>query len=177
MDAFLHVRVSLSLSLHGMCASALPYVCVWDICELHYCQKATLLLHSLFRRLCNVITNHTWIASWHSHKVRMKYENDYGDPRLYYHDFLIIASLIYFCLLSLPLFCSSNILPMAHAEVEQKGTSVKQARPHSHVHTCSESGVGCHILMAVPEALCASWQNDISFKVTAAILRQLDLSI
>ncbi|KAG7238401.1 hypothetical protein INR49_030908, partial [Caranx melampygus] len=57
----------------------------------------------------------------------MKYENDYGDPRLYYHDFLIIASLIYFCLLSLSLsfslpllFFSSNILPMAHTEVEQK---------------------------------------------------------
>lgn len=83
----------------------LPHMCVrvCDICELHYCQIASPLQCSLLRRLRNVITNHTWRASWHSHKVRMKYENDYGDLRLYYHDFLIIASLIYFCLLSLSL--------------------------------------------------------------------------
>lgn len=80
-------------------------VCVCDIREMHYCQIASPLQCSLLRRLRNVITNHTWRASWHSHKVRMKYENDYEDLRLYYHDFLIIASLIYFCLLSLsPLF-------------------------------------------------------------------------
>lgn len=95
----------LSVCRHGTFVSVPPYACacVCDICEMHYCQIASPLQHSLLRRLCNVITNHTWRASWHSHKVRMKYENDYGDPRLYYHDFLIIASLIYFCLLSLSL--------------------------------------------------------------------------
>lgn len=117
------------------CASLLPVsICVCNICEMQSCQIAFLLQCCLLRRLCNVITNHTWRASWHSHKVRMKYEDDYGDPRLYYRDFLIIASLIYFCLLSLSLPCSlyfftsSNRLPVAHAEVEQKGKSIK--------HTC-----------------------------------------
>lgn len=85
---------------------SLAYVCVRNICEMQCCQIAFLLHCSLLRCLCNVITNHTWRASWHSHKVRMKYEDDYGDPRLYYHDFLIIASLIYFCLLSPFLSCS-----------------------------------------------------------------------
>lgn len=78
----------------------------------------------------------------------MKYENDHGDLRLYYHDFLIIASLIYFCLLSLSLFFllpPSHPLPMADAEVEQKGKSVKQAQL---THKCTHApnlGVGCHL--------------------------------
>lgn len=89
-----------------------PHMCgVCDICKMHYCQIASPLQCSLLRRLCNVITNHTWRASWHSHKVRMKYENDYEDRRLYYHDFLIIASLIYFCLLS-PSLSSSLFLSL-----------------------------------------------------------------
>lgn len=57
----------------------------------------------------------------------MKYENDYEDLRLYYHDFLIIASLIYFCLLSLPPPPPQMSLAPARAEVEQKGKPEKQA--------------------------------------------------
>lgn len=178
----LSIPLPLCVCMAHVCLYLHMCVCVCDICEMHYCQIASPLQCSLLRRLRNVITNHTWRASWHSHKVRMKYENDYGDLRLYYHDFLIIASLIYFCLLSLSLsfylsFLSSNLLPMAHAEVEQKGKSAQQACPHSNVHTCSKSGVGCQFLMPALDAFCTSWQNDISFKVTAAILRQLDLSI
>lgn len=93
---------SLVLCLPYMCISVCPHARVQHM-WVEYCQIASPLQCSLLRRLCNVITNHTWRASWHSHKVRMKYEADYGDLRLYYHDFLIIASLIYFCLLSLSL--------------------------------------------------------------------------
>lgn len=116
-----------------------PWIFMCDICEMHYCQTASLFQCSLLKCLRNVITNHTWRASWHSHKVRMKYENDYGDLRLYYHDFLIIASLIYFCLLSPPFppslsFFPLNVLPLADAEVEQKGKSEERKKKHAHHH-------------------------------------------
>lgn len=116
-----------------------PWIFMCDICEMHYCQTASLFQCSLLKCLRNVITNHTWRASWHSHKVRMKYENDYGDLRLYYHDFLIIASLIYFCLLSHPFppslsFFPLNVLPLADAEVEQKGKSEERKKKHAHHH-------------------------------------------
>lgn len=81
----------------------------------------------------------------------MKYENDYGDLRLYYHDFPIIASLIYFCLLSLsalfpsPSFLSppaapSNLSPMARAEVEQKGKLCGNKHSRHPTYTCTQSG-------------------------------------
>lgn len=101
------IPLPLSVGLHGTClpvSHVCVCVCVCDICKMHYCQTASSFQCSLLRHLRNVITNHTWRASWHYHKVRMKYENDYGDLRLYYHDFLIIAPLIYFCLLSFYLF-------------------------------------------------------------------------
>lgn len=144
-----------------------PYACVY----VRHMRVALLsksfphLLRSL-RCLRNIITSHTWRASWSSHKVRMKYENDYGDLRLYYHDFFIIASLIYFCLLSfsLSLFCISNVPPMARAEVEQKGKCLKQAHALIHMHIHAPIQGWCHFLMPMPEAFCTSWQKRHPFQ-------------
>lgn len=128
---------SLFLCLSDMCISVPSHMCARNICEKQCCRIAFMLHCSLLRCLCNVITNHTWRASWHSHKVRMKYEDDYGDPRLYYHNFLIIASLIYFCLfypfLSYSLvFSPLHPSPMTRAEVEQKGKSLGHISIHKY---------------------------------------------
>lgn len=53
---------------------------------------------------------------------------------IHYGDFLIFVSLIYFCFLYL--FFSFSFLPMAHAEVEQKG---KPINTYTHIHTCINS--------------------------------------
>lgn len=103
---------------------------------IHYCQTAFQLQLGLLRHLHNFITNRTWRASWHYHEVGMKCENDYRDLSLYYSDFLIIASLIYFCFLyfflplSLFLFYPFST---GHAEVEQKG---KPANIYTHIQAC-----------------------------------------
>lgn len=160
-----HVVSSFIFCLHS------PFTCVCaNICQMQQCQIASLfsLQCSLLRRLCNVITNHTWRAFWHSHKVRMKYEEDYEDLRLYYHDFLIIASLIYFCLLSsslfppyLSFFFPSNPLPVAYAEVEQKGKSDSK---HTLICTCSKIWNRETLLKPKPEMICTFWQHDISLQ-------------
>ena len=62
---------------------------------------------------------------------------------------------------------------MAGAEVEQKGESVKRSTPtfaRARTHA-QDLGLGVTFLMPAPEAFCTSWQDDISFKVTAGYIK------
>lgn len=160
-------------------------MCVWHMWDALLSDSFPPLQCSLLRRLRNVITDHTWRASWRSHKVRMKYETDYGDLRLYYHDFLIIASLIYFCLLSPSLslfrflFPRQILRPWLAQKWNKKVSLWKGVRPRSHVHAHTLRIWGwvslswCRRLKHfVPHGRMTSLS-----KSRQAILRQLDLTI